>query len=43
MRAARPVLDSLEGLALGDALGDRWFSVPLDERWVAEAPRTADR
>ncbi|MFG2905611.1 ADP-ribosylglycohydrolase family protein [Kitasatospora sp. NPDC048286] len=39
MCAARPVLDSLEGLALGDAFGDRWFSVPLDEAPAALAAR----
>ncbi|WBP85974.1 ADP-ribosylglycohydrolase family protein [Kitasatospora cathayae] len=31
MRTAVPALDSLRGLALGDAFGDRWFSVPADE------------
>ncbi|MFJ9605024.1 ADP-ribosylglycohydrolase family protein [Kitasatospora sp. NPDC101176] len=39
MRAARPVLDSLEGLALGDAFGDRWFSAPPDEAPSALAAR----
>ncbi|MBD0689698.1 ADP-ribosylglycohydrolase family protein [Streptomyces sp. CBMA123] len=39
MRAAGPVLDSLRGLALGDAFGDRWFSVPLDEASAALAAR----
>ncbi|MGW2250507.1 ADP-ribosylglycohydrolase family protein [Kitasatospora sp. NPDC001660] len=41
MRAAAtgPVLDSLHGLALGDAFGDRWFSVPLDEAPAALAAR----
>ncbi|MER7765333.1 ADP-ribosylglycohydrolase family protein [Kitasatospora sp. NPDC096140] len=39
MRAAGPVLDSLQGLALGDAFGDRWFSVPVDEAPVALAAR----
>ncbi|MFJ6381512.1 ADP-ribosylglycohydrolase family protein [Kitasatospora sp. NPDC092039] len=39
MRAAGSVLDSLEGLALGDAFGDRWFSVPLDEAPAALAAR----
>ncbi|MET8540876.1 ADP-ribosylglycohydrolase family protein [Kitasatospora sp. NPDC004799] len=39
MRAAGPVLDSLEGLALGDAFGDRWFSVPPDEALAALAAR----
>ncbi|MFD9684183.1 ADP-ribosylglycohydrolase family protein [Kitasatospora sp. NPDC059088] len=37
MRAAGPVLDSLRGLALGDAFGDRWFSVPVDEAPAALA------
>ncbi|MFE4515818.1 ADP-ribosylglycohydrolase family protein [Kitasatospora sp. NPDC056783] len=41
MCAAGPVLDSLEGLALGDAFGDRWFSVPLDEAPAALAARLA--
>ncbi|MER6298316.1 ADP-ribosylglycohydrolase family protein [Kitasatospora sp. NPDC001539] len=40
MRAAGPVLDSLQGLALGDAFGDRWFSVPIDELSDALAVRT---
>ncbi len=39
MRAADPVLDSLQGLALGDAFGDRWFSVPVDEAPSALAAR----
>ncbi|MFJ7243957.1 ADP-ribosylglycohydrolase family protein [Kitasatospora sp. NPDC098652] len=39
MRAAGPVLDSLRGLALGDAFGDRWFSVPVDEAPAALAAR----
>ncbi|MER7752116.1 ADP-ribosylglycohydrolase family protein [Kitasatospora sp. NPDC097643] len=39
MRAAAPVLDSLQGLALGDAFGDRWFQVPLDEASAAVAGR----
>ncbi|MGW7441818.1 ADP-ribosylglycohydrolase family protein [Kitasatospora sp. NPDC054795] len=39
MRAARPVLDSLEGLALGD----RWFSVPPDEAPAALAARLVRR
>ncbi|MEV7599498.1 ADP-ribosylglycohydrolase family protein [Kitasatospora sp. NPDC089797] len=39
MRAARTVLDSLRGLALGDAFGDRWFSVPVDEAPAALAAR----
>ncbi|MFD0404198.1 ADP-ribosylglycohydrolase family protein [Kitasatospora sp. NPDC127116] len=43
MRAARPVLDSLEGLALGDAFGDRWFSVPPDEAPAALAARLVRR
>ncbi|MFF2141446.1 ADP-ribosylglycohydrolase family protein [Kitasatospora sp. NPDC058190] len=41
MRAAGPVLDSLRGLALGDAFGDRWFSVPADETSAALAARLA--
>ncbi|MFH8380544.1 ADP-ribosylglycohydrolase family protein [Kitasatospora sp. NPDC018058] len=41
MRAAGPVLDSLRGLALGDAFGDRWFSVPADEAPAAQAGRLA--
>ncbi|MGA5817434.1 ADP-ribosylglycohydrolase family protein [Kitasatospora sp. NPDC094028] len=41
MRAADPVLDSLQGLALGDAFGDRWFSVPADEAPAALAARIA--
>ncbi|MFJ6771172.1 ADP-ribosylglycohydrolase family protein [Kitasatospora sp. NPDC091257] len=43
MRTARPVLDSLEGLALGDAFGDRWFSVPPDEAAAALAARLVRR
>ncbi|MFJ2577612.1 ADP-ribosylglycohydrolase family protein [Kitasatospora aureofaciens] len=39
MRAAGTVLDSLHGLALGDAFGDRWFSVRLDEAPAALATR----
>ncbi|MER7845210.1 ADP-ribosylglycohydrolase family protein [Kitasatospora sp. NPDC096077] len=39
MRAPTPVLDSLRGLALGDAFGDRWFSVPVDEAPAALAAR----
>ncbi|MFE4970715.1 ADP-ribosylglycohydrolase family protein [Kitasatospora sp. NPDC056651] len=39
MRAAGPVLDSLEGLALGDAFGDRWFSIPPDEAPTTLAAR----
>ncbi|MBO1417254.1 ADP-ribosylglycohydrolase family protein [Streptomyces sp. FH025] len=39
MRAAGPVLDSLQGLALGDAFGDRWFSVPAEEAPAALAAR----
>ncbi|MER7668470.1 ADP-ribosylglycohydrolase family protein [Kitasatospora sp. NPDC096128] len=39
MRAAGAVLDSLRGLALGDAFGDRWFSVPVDEAPAALAAR----
>ncbi|MEV7771106.1 ADP-ribosylglycohydrolase family protein [Kitasatospora sp. NPDC086791] len=41
MRAAGPVLDSLQGLALGDAFGDRWFSVPVAEAPAALAARLA--
>ncbi|MGW6912487.1 ADP-ribosylglycohydrolase family protein [Kitasatospora sp. NPDC054939] len=36
-------LDSLHGLALGDAFGDRWFSVPLDEAPSALAARLPRR
>ncbi|MFI6152722.1 ADP-ribosylglycohydrolase family protein [Kitasatospora sp. NPDC051170] len=36
---ADPALDSLQGLALGDAFGDRWFSVPADEAPAALAAR----
>ncbi|MFJ9691044.1 ADP-ribosylglycohydrolase family protein [Kitasatospora sp. NPDC101183] len=40
MRAvAGPASDSLRGLALGDAFGDRWFSVPADEAPAALAAR----
>ncbi|MFD0272994.1 ADP-ribosylglycohydrolase family protein [Kitasatospora sp. NPDC127111] len=39
MRATGPALDSLHGLALGDAFGDRWLSVPLDEAPAALAAR----
>ncbi|MEU6232792.1 ADP-ribosylglycohydrolase family protein [Kitasatospora sp. NPDC047058] len=39
MRATGPALDSLHGLALGDAFGDRWFSVPPDEAPAALAAR----
>ncbi|WP_406206474.1 ADP-ribosylglycohydrolase family protein [Kitasatospora sp. NBC_01560] len=39
MRATGPVLDSLYGLALGDAFGDRWFSVSPDEAPAALAAR----
>ncbi|MFJ4187050.1 ADP-ribosylglycohydrolase family protein [Kitasatospora sp. NPDC089509] len=39
MRAPAPVLDSLRGLALGDAFGDCWFSVPVDEAPAALAAR----
>ncbi|MFB7471961.1 ADP-ribosylglycohydrolase family protein [Kitasatospora sp. NPDC056184] len=34
-----PALDSLHGLALGDAFGDRWFAVPTDEAPAALAAR----
>ncbi|MFJ8621547.1 ADP-ribosylglycohydrolase family protein [Kitasatospora sp. NPDC093550] len=43
MRAAGPALDSLQGLALGDAFGDRWFSVPVDEASAALAARLVRR
>ncbi|MFJ6134861.1 ADP-ribosylglycohydrolase family protein [Kitasatospora sp. NPDC092286] len=39
MRATGPALDSLQGLALGDAFGDRWFSVPVSEAPAALAAR----
>ncbi|MFI8081259.1 ADP-ribosylglycohydrolase family protein [Kitasatospora sp. NPDC086009] len=39
LRATGPALDSLQGLALGDAFGDRWFSAPLDEAPAALAAR----
>ncbi|MBP0448283.1 ADP-ribosylglycohydrolase family protein [Kitasatospora sp. RG8] len=39
MRATVPTLDSLQGLALGDAFGDRWFSVSPDEAPAALAAR----
>ncbi|MFJ9952285.1 ADP-ribosylglycohydrolase family protein [Kitasatospora sp. NPDC091207] len=39
MRATGPALNSLRGLALGDAFGDRWFSAPLDEAPAALAAR----
>ncbi|MFJ3221255.1 ADP-ribosylglycohydrolase family protein [Kitasatospora sp. NPDC086801] len=42
-RLPRPALDSLQGLALGDAFGDRWFSVPLDEAPAALATRQLRR
>ncbi|MFE2912021.1 ADP-ribosylglycohydrolase family protein [Kitasatospora indigofera] len=44
MRAPVPALDSLQGLALGDAFGDRWFSVPADRaaaELAARVPRPA--
>ncbi|MFI6443994.1 ADP-ribosylglycohydrolase family protein [Kitasatospora sp. NPDC050543] len=44
MRAPTPAVDSLHGLALGDAFGDRWFSVPTDEaatELAARIPRQA--
>ncbi|OKJ16018.1 ADP-ribosylglycohydrolase family protein [Kitasatospora sp. CB01950] len=34
-----PVLDSLRGLALGDAFGDRWFHPPVDEASAEVASR----
>ena len=43
MRAPAPALDSLQGLALGDAFGDRWFSVPVDEAPAALAARILRR
>ncbi|MFJ1702871.1 ADP-ribosylglycohydrolase family protein [Kitasatospora sp. NPDC088346] len=39
-----PALDSLQGLALGDAFGDRWFSPRVDEasaEYRARIPRRA--
>ncbi|GAA2747772.1 ADP-ribosylglycohydrolase family protein [Kitasatospora cinereorecta] len=39
-----PALDSLQGLALGDAFGDRWFHPRVDEasaEYVARIPRRA--
>ncbi|MEV6975962.1 ADP-ribosylglycohydrolase family protein [Kitasatospora sp. NPDC093806] len=39
MRAPGPALDSLQGLTLGDAFGDRWFAVPVDEAPAALAAR----
>lgn len=39
MRATGPALDSLQGLALDDAFGDRWFSVPPDEAPAAVTAR----
>lgn len=36
-------LDSLQGLTLGDAFGDRWFSVPADEAGAALAARLVRR
>ncbi|KJK60059.1 ADP-ribosylglycohydrolase family protein [Saccharothrix sp. ST-888] len=44
MRTPRSALDSLRGLALGDAFGDRWFSVDnseADARLAARIPRRA--
>ena len=44
MRAPVTALDSLQGLALGDAFGDRWFSVSADEaaaELAARMPRRA--
>ncbi|MFC7182188.1 ADP-ribosylglycohydrolase family protein [Kitasatospora paranensis] len=44
MRAPTPALDSLQGLALGDAFGDRWFSPGVDEaaaEYAARIPRRA--
>ncbi|MGW4891850.1 ADP-ribosylglycohydrolase family protein [Kitasatospora sp. NPDC004240] len=38
-RPSAAVLDSLHGLALGDAFGDRWFPVPVDEAPAALAAR----
>ncbi|MEV7117124.1 ADP-ribosylglycohydrolase family protein [Kitasatospora griseola] len=34
-----PVVDSLHGLALGDAFGDRWFHPPVDEASAEVAGR----
>ncbi|WP_431681592.1 ADP-ribosylglycohydrolase family protein [Kitasatospora sp. KL5] len=39
MRAPAPALDSLQGLALGDAFGDRWFSPRVDEAAAEQAAR----
>ncbi|WP_035796192.1 ADP-ribosylglycohydrolase family protein [Kitasatospora mediocidica] len=39
MFAPAPALDSLQGLTLGDAFGDRWFPVPADEASAALAAR----
>ncbi|WP_371500746.1 ADP-ribosylglycohydrolase family protein [Kitasatospora sp. NBC_00374] len=44
MAAPTPALDSLQGLALGDAFGDRWFSPRVDEaaaEYRARIPRRA--
>ncbi len=43
MRTPVTALDSLEGLAFGDAFGDRWFSVPVDEAASALAARVPRR
>ncbi|MFC9324458.1 ADP-ribosylglycohydrolase family protein [Kitasatospora sp. NPDC057015] len=43
MHPRAPVLDSLQGLALGDAFGDRWFSVPADEAAAGLAARVTRR
>ncbi|GJF28018.1 hydrolase [Kitasatospora sp. NE20-6] len=42
-RPPTAALDSLEGLALGDAFGDRWFSVDADEAAAAHAARIPRR
>ncbi|MDH6136803.1 ADP-ribosylglycohydrolase [Kitasatospora sp. MAA4] len=39
MLAPAPALDSLQGLTLGDAFGDRWFSVPTDQAAAELAAR----
>ncbi|MEV8092947.1 ADP-ribosylglycohydrolase family protein [Kitasatospora sp. NPDC085879] len=41
MRAPTAALDSLHGLALGDAFGDRWFAPGVDEAAAAHAARIA--
>ncbi|GAA1081778.1 ADP-ribosylglycohydrolase family protein [Kitasatospora arboriphila] len=41
MRAPTAALDSLQGLALGDSFGDRWFSPRVDEAAAEQAARIA--